>query len=260
MPKRGLNAQYGAPGGPSISRHCPQSSSPVPVPPNRAFCNPNPRSTPLAVRTRSIPGALSRQRGSYRSRSRPRRETPYAPGGPTGPHFRGTGERSRARKSPAEAGLCNAAWPGGNVLVQELAPRDGFEPPAKRLTAACSTAELPGIRVALYSNTATRAQSGWRMVEARAGIEPTYKDLQSSASPLCHRAPAGGIPTGPRRGAQARTRAGLSSDRARSSRPRRPACSRPRSRPWCSRSPSPSSRSSARRRQAVPGRECAHRP
>ena len=25
-----------------------------------------------------------------------------------------------------------------------LAPRDGFEPPAKRLTAACSTAELPG--------------------------------------------------------------------------------------------------------------------
>lgn len=25
-------------------------------------------------------------------------------------------------------------------------------------------------------------------LEARAGIEPTYKDLQSSASPLCHRA------------------------------------------------------------------------
>ena len=25
-----------------------------------------------------------------------------------------------------------------------LAPRDGFEPPAKRLTVACSTAELPG--------------------------------------------------------------------------------------------------------------------
>ena len=25
-----------------------------------------------------------------------------------------------------------------------MAPRDGFEPPAKRLTVACSTAELPG--------------------------------------------------------------------------------------------------------------------
>ena len=27
-----------------------------------------------------------------------------------------------------------------------MAPREGFEPPARRLTAACSTAELPGIR------------------------------------------------------------------------------------------------------------------
>ena len=27
---------------------------------------------------------------------------------------------------------------------EKLAPRDGFEPPAKRLTVACSTAELPG--------------------------------------------------------------------------------------------------------------------
>ena len=26
----------------------------------------------------------------------------------------------------------------------KVAPRDGFEPPAKRLTVACSTAELPG--------------------------------------------------------------------------------------------------------------------
>ena len=76
--------------------------------------------------------------------------------------LRRTGERARARKSPAEAGLFDVAWPGRDVLVQELAPRDGFEPPAKRLTAACSTAELPGIRVALYSNTTTRAQSGCR--------------------------------------------------------------------------------------------------
>jgi hypothetical protein len=28
----------------------------------------------------------------------------------------------------------------------KMAPRDGFEPPARRLTAACSTAELPGTR------------------------------------------------------------------------------------------------------------------
>ena len=30
-----------------------------------------------------------------------------------------------------------------------LAPRDGFEPPAKRLTVACSTAELPGTNTTL---------------------------------------------------------------------------------------------------------------
>lgn len=29
-------------------------------------------------------------------------------------------------------------------LFWKMAPRDGFEPPAKRLTVACSTAELPG--------------------------------------------------------------------------------------------------------------------
>lgn len=32
-----------------------------------------------------------------------------------------------------------------NPLFQ-LAPGEGFEPPAKRLTAACSTTELPGIK------------------------------------------------------------------------------------------------------------------
>ena len=31
-----------------------------------------------------------------------------------------------------------------------MAPRDGFEPPAKRLTVACSTAELPGNTVNKY--------------------------------------------------------------------------------------------------------------
>ena len=29
-------------------------------------------------------------------------------------------------------------------LMLGMAPQDGFEPPAKRLTVACSTAELPG--------------------------------------------------------------------------------------------------------------------
>ena len=30
------------------------------------------------------------------------------------------------------------------IFAPKLAPREGFEPPTKRLTAACSTAELPG--------------------------------------------------------------------------------------------------------------------
>src|SRR6185437_6735861 len=34
---------------------------------------------------------------------------------------------------------------GPNPLILQLAPGEGFEPPAKRLTAACSTTELPGI-------------------------------------------------------------------------------------------------------------------
>ena len=46
-------------------------------------------------------------------------------------------------------------------LNSGLAPRDGFEPPAKRLTAACSTAELPGTSLLarlLYSNESIRIQ------------------------------------------------------------------------------------------------------
>ena len=31
-----------------------------------------------------------------------------------------------------------------SIFFEKMAPRDGFEPPAKRLTVACSTAELPG--------------------------------------------------------------------------------------------------------------------
>ena len=38
--------------------------------------------------------------------------------------------------------------------LKEMAPGEGFEPPARRLTAACSTTELPGIRAAV--NVAAR--------------------------------------------------------------------------------------------------------
>ena len=61
-----------------------------------------------------------------------------------------------------------------NPLIQ-LAPRDGFEPSTQRLTAACSTTELPGIRA--------RSEKKRDMVplEAGSGIEPLYTDLQSVA-------------------------------------------------------------------------------
>ena len=97
-----------------------------------------------------------------------------------------------------------------------LAPREGFEPPTKRLTAACSTAELPGnsglpkqaphilLRYDRRALNAALAEQGppynavgkgtanvfftvfyfpakRRDLEAEAGIEPAYKDLQSSA-------------------------------------------------------------------------------
>ena len=63
-----------------------------------------------------------------------------------------------------------------------MAPKVGLEPTTTRLTAACSTIEL-------------RRTSN---VEAEAGIEPTYEDLQSSAWPLCHSAVLGlqvGLPS-----------------------------------------------------------------
>lgn len=63
------------------------------------------------------------------------------------------------------------------------APRVGFEPTTLRLTAACSTIELRRTRRGL-TRTVRRIY-----VEAEAGIEPTYTDLQSAASPLCHSAP-----------------------------------------------------------------------
>ena len=43
-----------------------------------------------------------------------------------------------------------------------MAPRDGFEPPAKRLTVACSTAELPGKSQARLYMTKTQMQHCFR--------------------------------------------------------------------------------------------------
>lgn len=69
-----------------------------------------------------------------------------------------------------------------------MAPAVGFEPTALRLTAECSTIEL--------RRTST--------LEAEAGIEPTYTDLQSAASPLCHSAETTFNPTAATRTAERR--------------------------------------------------------
>jgi hypothetical protein len=64
-----------------------------------------------------------------------------------------------------------------------MAPRDGLEPPTQWLTATCSTAELPGNN-GPYNKLLFKEPV--LFLEAETGIEPVYKDLQSSASPLCH--------------------------------------------------------------------------
>src|ERR1700721_3093211 len=45
-------------------------------------------------------------------------------------------------------------WAGVNRREQALAPRAGFEPATNRLTAGCSTAELPG-------NSSSRARNAY---------------------------------------------------------------------------------------------------
>ena len=62
-------------------------------------------------------------------------------------------------RADLEVTILNSA--GDLISWAHLAPRDGFEPPAKRLTAACSTAELPGTSLLarlLYSNESVRIQ------------------------------------------------------------------------------------------------------
>jgi hypothetical protein len=72
-----------------------------------------------------------------------------------------------------------------------LAPRAGFEPATNRLTAGCSTTELPGNRpepraaapITKLPCFAKRVERGppKERVEATAGIEPACTDLQSAA-------------------------------------------------------------------------------
>ena len=47
----------------------------------------------------------------------------------------------------------------------------------------------PGRKVARLSDKPMNGLSEIGLVEVRAGIEPAFEDLQSSASPLCHRTP-----------------------------------------------------------------------
>jgi hypothetical protein len=56
-------------------------------------------------------------------------------------------ERKQKRQKPED--FCRfSGWPRMNAAY-ELAPREGFEPPTERLTAASSTTELPGINARL---------------------------------------------------------------------------------------------------------------
>ncbi len=85
-----------------------------------------------------------------------------------------------------------------------MAPRVGFEPTTDRLTADCSTTELPRIKrrhlnlkrrliadLKAEPNTkitfcASKKRRKSKKLEATPGIEPGYTDLQSAASPLRH--------------------------------------------------------------------------
>ena len=59
-----------------------------------------------------------------------------------------------------------------------LAPRDGFEPPTKRLTISCSTAELPGTNTLarmLYSNDSTMIQFIFTMKTSTLSIKYGFR-------------------------------------------------------------------------------------
>ena len=62
-----------------------------------------------------------------------------------------------------------------------MAPRAGFEPATNRLTAGCSTTELPGNDSGAITKPAcfAKRERPAMQVEATAGIEPACTDLQS---------------------------------------------------------------------------------
>ena len=111
--------------------------------------------------------------------------------------------------------------PAGAGFLWNLAPREGFEPPTNRLTAGCSTAELPGKNsaspyshsgpdiparpVVVTTKSAPEAAPGPAAGGAadgrwRPGPESNrrVRDLQSRALPLCYPAACGstGAPRG----------------------------------------------------------------
>src|ERR1700743_809402 len=84
------------------------------------------------------------------------------------------------RRAKVNAG--KAKGPGNNAeALAKLAPEEGFEPPAKRLTAACSTTELLRIRAShpLPRNLARERELGGAPPDGRAYSKQFHK-LQTS--------------------------------------------------------------------------------
>jgi hypothetical protein len=72
---------------------------------------------------------------------------------------------------PAGINAGKAKGPGNNAeALAKLAPEEGFEPPAKRLTAACSTTELLRIRASHRDPSKpryeARSSAGRRLTDA----------------------------------------------------------------------------------------------
>ncbi|CCC98212.1 protein of unknown function [Azospirillum baldaniorum] len=70
-----------------------------------------------------------------------------------------------------------------------MAKKDGWGRAGGRRSATPKRGKAPGrTGTMLIERFDFAAVSAASRMEARAGIEPTYTDLQSAASPLCHRA------------------------------------------------------------------------
>src|ERR1700758_3013087 len=80
--------------------------------------------------------------------------------------------------------------PGGTVPA-EFGPPPGREAQSDHHASRGSSARL-GRGGSNARGYAARPITTGRALEVRAGIEPTFADLQSAASPLCHRTSARG--------------------------------------------------------------------